>query len=48
MEPLQDFNANDEHSDTTGTNLVVTLDRFALNSFNASLGLIQNDNISEK
>ena len=30
-----------------GTSLLITLDKFALQSFNASLGLVMNDNLSK-
>ena len=46
VQDASDDQTKDEDSGT-GTILLITLDRFALKSFNASFGLIQDKNLSE-
>ena len=40
-------NRSQTQSEDAGTSLLITMDKFALRSFNASLGLIMEDNLSK-
>ena len=45
--PGQEERKRRQGKEDPGTSLLITLDKFALQSFNASLGLVMNDNLSK-